>query len=178
MRLFTAITIPEEIKSKLEDLLTPVEGVKWQDRSQMHLTLRFIGEVDENTKREIIGQLEKVSFQPFSIKLDDPGSFPPKDRGNPKVIWIGIQENTALHKLQSKIEQACRDVGLEPDERTFKPHITLGRNKGADADKVRAFMEKMTIPDFEPVHITKFYLFRSKLRSDGARHYVEKDFSL
>ncbi len=178
MRLFTAITIPEEVKTKLQDLLTPLEGVKWQDRSQMHLTMRFIGEVDEKTKREIIEQLEKIRFQPFSIKLDQAGSFPPKDRGNPKVIWVGIQENTTLHKLQSQIEEACRKVGLKPDERAFKPHITLGRNKGADAEKVRSFMEEMTIPDFKPIHISKFYLFRSELRSGGAVHHIEQQFSL
>lgn len=178
MRLFTAITIPEEIKAKLQDLLTPLEGVKWQEPSQMHLTLRFIGKVDEKTKREIIEQLEKIRFQPFSIKLGRAGSFPPTGRGNPKVIWVGIQENTALHKLQSQIEQACREVGLEPDERTFKPHITLGRNKSASAGKVTSFIENLIIPDFDPIHITNFYLFRSELRLDGAVHYVEEKFPL
>jgi len=176
MRLFTAITIPDDIKAKLEELFIPIEGLKWQQKSQMHLTLRFIGEVDKRMAKTVTDELEKVKVASFLINLSRLGSFPRK--GNPKVVWIGVKENSSLNDLHARIELACRDAGLEPDERSFKPHITIARNKGADGEKVRSYIENQTVPDFEPIQVTDFLLFRSELTANGAIHHIEKKFAL
>ncbi|MGK7368970.1 MAG: RNA 2',3'-cyclic phosphodiesterase [Candidatus Halalkalibacterium sp. M3_1C_030] len=176
MRLFTAITIPEEVKDKLQALKKPIKGLKWQDKTQMHLTLRFIGEIDERSAQNVNRELEKVSISSFSIELARLGSFP--QRGTPKVLWIGVKDNSSLNDLHARIELACRNAGLEPDERSFKPHITIARNKGADGEKVKSYLENHSTPDFEPIKVTDFYLFRSELTPQGAVHHIEKKYNL
>lgn len=176
MRLFTAITIPKKVKNKLLALKKLIDGLKWQDKSQMHLTLRFIGEVDERTAATVTDELREIEFPAFEITLSDIGTFP--KRGTPKVIWVGIKENSALNELQSQIEQACQKAGLEADERSYKPHITLARNKGANKEELRSYLENLTVPDFEAIKVTDFCLFRSELTSQGAIHHVERKYDL
>lgn len=176
MRLFTAIMIPDEIKDKLQELFTPIEGVKWQSKSQMHLTLRFIGEVDEETADEVVDELRQVQIQPFDINLGHIGTFP--ESGKPKVIWIGIAPNKRLQELHGQLENACQDVGLEPDDRSFKPHITLGRNKSADPEKIIKYVDHQVVPDFDPIPVRDFCLFRSELTPRGAIYHIEKKYPL
>lgn len=176
MRLFTAITIPEEIKAGLEELFVPIEGVKWQDKSQMHVTLRFIGEVDSGTADQIKNALREVEVPPFDISLSKPGTFP--ESGKPKVIWVGVSHSVMLNELYDQLEEACQNAGLEPDNRSFKPHITLGRNKGNATIEIRKYLDRQVVPDFGSIHVSDFCLFRSDLTPQGAIHHIEKKFLL
>lgn len=176
MRLFTAITIPEHVKTKLQKLLTPIEGVKWQNKSQMHLTLRFIGEVNSGTANRLIDELEEVAVSPFEITVDQLGTFP--ERGKSKVIWIGVMPNENLLDLHAQLETACQNAGLEADNRPYKPHITLGRNKSDSTNEIRRYIERQTVPDFKPISVSEFCLIRSELTPKGAIYHTEKRFPL
>lgn len=176
MRLFTAITIPEEIKARLHELFIPIEGVKWQDKSQMHLTLRFIGEVDTGTAGKIIDEIDEVQVPPFDITLAELGTFP--ERGKPKVIWVGVEHSEMLHELYDRLDEACQHAGLEPDNRSFKPHITLGRNKGKATQEIRKYLAHQDVPNFDPIYVSEFCLFSSELTPKGAIYHLEKKFPL
>ncbi|MDX1586978.1 MAG: RNA 2',3'-cyclic phosphodiesterase [Balneolaceae bacterium] len=176
MRLFTAIAVPNEIKAGLHELYTSIEGVRWQDTSQMHLTLRFIGEVTAEIAERLVSELQQVSVSPFHLELNGLGTFP--ESGKPKVIWVGVEPESRLQELHRQIESACQQAGLEPDNRSFTPHITLGRNKGKASKGIRDYLDRQKVPEFNPIPVTEFCLFRSELTAKGAIHHLEKKFSL
>ena len=177
MRLFIAIDIPEHARQQLEALQDSSLGVRWTSPGTMHLTLRFIGDVNEtSTKKQLEEALEKVKAPAFDMTIKGLGYFPP--RRQPKIIWAGIKENSALMELQEAVEQACRTVGFEPETRQYTPHITLGRVNGISKREVNAFFnqhKKLRIPD---IPVNDFILYESKLSSDGAEHTPLEHFRL
>lgn len=176
MRLFVAIPLPEEVKSQLLQLQEPIDGLRWMSKDQLHLTLRFIGETNKRTAKKITANLRKLEAPPFKMEITGLGSFP--EGSNPRIIWAGIKENEYLTELQADIENICREAGLEPDNRSFKPHITLGRNKNADYDKVLAFIDQYPILDMDEISVDSFNLYRSELTAKGAVYHIEESFRL
>ncbi len=176
MRLFVAIPLPEEVKAQLLQLQKPIDGLQWSDKDQLHLTLRFIGETDGATTKKIAANLRELEASPFRMQITGLGSFP--QGSNPRVIWAGIKENEYLTELQADIEEICREAGLEPDNRSFKPHVTLGRNKNADPDKLLAFIDQYPILDIDEISVDSFNLYRSELTEKGAVYHIEESFRL
>ncbi len=124
-RLFVAIDPPQQIRDHLALLCCGLPGARWTPPEQFHLTLSFIGEVDGSTFLDIREALAEISVPQFSLQLQGVGFFPP--RGQPRVIWAGIEKSEPLHLLQRKITTRLFQRGLEPDNRKFSPHITLAR---------------------------------------------------
>lgn len=176
MRLFVAIPLPVEVKSQLLQLQEPIDGLRWSGEDQLHLTLRFIGETDDATAKKITANLRNLEASPFRMQITGLGSFP--EGSNPRIIWTGIQENEYLTELQAEIEGICREAGLEPDNHSFKPHITLGRNKSADYDKVLAFIDQYPTLDIDEISVDSFCLYRSELTAKGAVYHIEEKFHL
>jgi len=175
MRLFIAIPLPESVKEHLSHLEQPNEGIKWQD-GQYHLTLKFLGETDEGKAVEVQEKLTKIDFPAFRMSLNGFGYFP--QGRQPKVLWVGIEKNKKLVELQKKIEAICCSLGFEPENRPFKPHITLARMKGVAKRDVMSFINQHKQFRIPEVPINEFVLYESKLRSDGALHIRLKTFSL
>ena len=118
MRLFLAIDLPDEILENLSRLGCEIQGAHWLPQNQLHLTLRFIGQVDEGKCQDICEGLSEVSYQKFSIRLQGVGCFPL--RGEPKVVWAGIAPNPELLSLREKIDSALfRIIGLEPEQKMY-----------------------------------------------------------
>lgn len=176
MRLFIAIPLPEDVKQRLEELQQPVEGIRWQQSRQYHLTLRFVGEVDNDVAQTIQNRLKAVGVAPFSFDLNGPGYFP--EHKYPRVLWIGVEEVPALMKLQSEIEQVCQDAGLKSETRDFKPHITLGKVKGASKRDVMSFINQHKQFRMTNIPISEFILYSSRLHSSGAIHKPLERYSL
>lgn len=176
MRLFVAIPLPEEVKSQLLQLQEPIDGLRWSGKDQLHLTLRFIGETDKDTANTIAAYLRELVAPPFRMEIIGLGTFPKES--SPRVIWAGIKENEKLTALQADIENVCQEAGLDPDNRSFKPHITLGRNKNADPDKVFAFINQYPTLDIKEIAVNSFNLYRSELTDKGAVYHVEESFRL
>jgi len=175
-RLFIAVDLPAGIKNNLEVMSYGIPGAKWIDPQQIHLTVRFIGEVDGTTFLDIKTALEQVSLEPFSMALKGVGHFPP--RGKPRVLWVGIEQSEPLQSLKSRIDRILATVGLQPEGRKFSPHITLARLKNSPIDKVADFLAGNGLFGQEPFEIKDFKLYSSTLTPKGAIHKVEKVYPL
>jgi len=175
-RLFIAVDLPAEIKNNLEKMSFGIPGAKWIDPQQIHLTVRFIGEVDGTTFLDIKTALEQVSLKPFSLALKGVGHFPP--RGKPRVLWVGIEQSQPLQSLKGRIDKILATVGLQPEGRKFSAHITLARLKNSPIHMVANFLAGNGLFSQEPFEIKDFKLYSSTLTPKGAIHKVEKVYPL
>ncbi|OYY70960.1 MAG: 2'-5' RNA ligase [Sphingomonas sp. 28-63-12] len=171
-RLFIGLRPPREIRAALIAIMGGVGGARWQSDDQLHLTLRYIGEVDHRTAEEIAITLARVHAPPLTVALHGVGQF--HKQGRTDAIWAGVAPGDALHRLHHKIDHALVALGLPAEGRAFRPHITLARlaRSLGVADQVDAFVAThaaLASPPFAFSHIT---LFESQLTRDGARYEV------
>ena len=177
IRLFVALGLPEAIRRRLEGVRGGVPGARWQSAEQMHLTLRFIGEVDGAAFGEIRDALARVEGETFSLALQGVGHFPP--RGQARILWAGAAPSPRLTRLRERIEAAVTGVGFEPDGRNFAPHVTLARLASrVPARRLRDFMSYHGLFGTEPFPVRSFELFSSHLGSRGAHYTVEARYPL
>ena len=175
-RLFIAVDLPGTMKKNLETMFLGIPGARWVALDQLHLTVRFIGEVDGALFLDIKNTLEEVSISPFGIQLKGVGHFPP--RGAPRVIWVGLEKSEPVQLLRKKIDGALLQIGLEPEGRKFSPHITLARLKNTPLQKVADFLSANGLFSQEPFQIDDFKLYSSTLTPKGAIHKVERVYYL
>jgi 2'-5' RNA ligase len=175
-RLFVAIDLPDMIRRQLSTLCCGLPGARWVNPEQMHLTLRFIGEVDGRQLQIIRETLGELEGDPFFLRLENLGFFPP--RGNPRVVWVGIQRNEQLVRLRNRIETALVRKGFEPEGRKYSPHISLARLKNTPGSKIGAYLAHNSFFVTEEFEVNEFLLYSSVLNSKGAKHYVEEAFQL
>jgi len=168
MRLFVAISLPDSVKQRLGGIIKPIRGVRWQDASNMHLTLRFIGDLEQEPMSRLRELLAGISRPSFTMTIHGLGSFP--KRGYPRVIWAGVERKQVLMDLQNDVEMACRETGLEPEQRSFIPHITLGRVNDASRDEVITYIKSLEDFEVNNIPVDAFTLNSSELRSGGAVH--------
>ena len=170
-RLFVAIDLPEPVKPPLSRLASEVSGAKLVGTGELHLTLRFIGEVDEDTCSAIKTALSAVSFTRFPMSLLGVGHFPPY--GYPRVLWVGVEHRYELLLLQKDVESALQQTGIPAEERRFSPHITLARLKGTPSAMVTRFEASHRDLYFPPFEVAEFILYSSVLTPHGAVHSKE-----
>jgi 2'-5' RNA ligase len=163
-RLFVAIRPPAPIRERLLDLMEGISGARWQDEDQLHLTLRFIGEVDRHVAADIHAALGSIHHPGFELELGGLGLF--DRRGVPATLWVGVAPHQPVGALHNKVDQAIARAGLAPDPRAFHPHITLAR-LGRGVGDLRAFLEQPA-PASEPFRADAFSLYESRLTSEGA----------
>jgi len=175
-RLFVAIDLPEEIKLVIGSLRCSLPGAKWVAESQIHLTLRFIGEVDDELLKMIVASLSGIVAAPFSLAMQGVGCFPPKR--DPKVLWVGVDGGSALFALQGEIEKALVRKGVAPEDRPFSPHITIARLKETPAARVVPFLRHYARFATRSFPVTQFILYSSTLTPQGAVHRQEALFPL
>lgn len=175
MRLFVAIELPDVIKDSLERLMGGLPGAKWSDSEQMHLTLRFIGEVDARHADDIAAELGDIRSPGFTLSLVGLGEF--SSRGRVQTLWAGVENNPALLALQTRVEAAVRRAGVAPEKRRFHPHVKLARFKDGTPNLGRYFTENEPFRSV-PFDVEEFTLFSSLLGSDGAAHHVEARYQL
>ena len=175
-RLFIAVDLTGTMKKNLETIFFGIPGARWVALDQLHLTVRFIGEVDGALFLDIKNTLEEISISPFDIQLKGVGHFPP--RGTPRVIWVGLEKSESVQLLRKKIDGALLRIGIEPEGRKFSPHITLARLKNTPLQKVADFLSGNGLFSQEPFQIDDFKLYSSTLTPKGAIHKVERVYSL
>ena len=168
-RLFVAILPPEHIRDLLIDAMDDSPDFRWQDDEQLHLTLRFVGEVDRPVAEDLANSLARIRADPFSIRVSGVGRFEQRNGG---ALWAGIEPKEPVAALASKIERACQQVGLEPEHRAFHPHITLARWKGRRSREIADFLDRKRSLASESFEVDAFTLFESRLSRHGA-HYEE-----
>lgn len=170
-RLFVAIDLPEQLKSAVAGFAHEVPSAKWVHTDQLHLTLRFIGEVDDATFSLIKKNLSRISFPCFTLSVCGVGHFPPGRR--PRVIWLGLDPCTGLSQLQLEVERAVVELGILPEERPFSPHITLARLKEPVPTAVERFEKAHQDFTSPPFQVKEFILYSSQLTRAGAIHTKE-----
>ena len=168
-RLFVAIRPPEAIRDLLIDSMDDSPALRWVGDEQLHLTLRFIGEVERPIANDIADSLGRFRFPAFSLRIRGVGRF---ERRNGGALWAGVEPRAQVAQLAAKVERACTQAGLEAERRAFHPHITLARWNRRNASAVEAFERRNSGLTSEPFAVEQFILFESRLSRHGA-HYQE-----
>jgi RNA 2',3'-cyclic 3'-phosphodiesterase len=170
LRLFAALELPDDIAERLLALMKGVPGAKWRARDNLHLTLRFFGEIDEPIADDLDGELAAVADAAgrFELKLKGAGAFGGVDA---HALWIGIAENTALSALAAGCERAARRVGLKPEPRKFAAHVTLAYLSGAPTDRVQAFLALHSLFETRAFAVDRFTLYSSLTRKAASSLY-------
>lgn len=176
MRLFVAIPMPESVKNSLAELRQPIDGIRWQEKDKLHLTLKFLGDTNPDRLQNLQVALDRINISSFSITLQGFGYFP-KGK-HPRVLWIGIKKNQSLHKLHRSIEHKCADLGFEHEKHSFKPHVTIARISGGSKSDVMSFINQNEQFKLQEVPVEEFVLYESKIDPEGARHLRIKSVTL
>ncbi|MEW6271776.1 MAG: RNA 2',3'-cyclic phosphodiesterase [Thermodesulfobacteriota bacterium] len=175
-RLFVSVELPDELKQSLARMCCDVPGARWLEPDEMHLTVRFIGEVDGVVFRDVMDALGDVELAPFELALRGVGHFPP--RGEPRVLWAGLERSVELKALHDKIESALVRAGIEPERRKFSPHVTLARLKGTPERAVGSFIAMNGLYRSDPFRVDEFHLYSSRLSAKRAVHRSEAVYPL
>jgi 2'-5' RNA ligase len=168
VRLFIAIDIPELLRDEIADTYRAIPGAKWVDEKQLHCTLRFIGDVPDNTIEQVSASLEQIHTHPYLLTIKGVGFFPP--RNIPRILWFGLNPPAEIISMQSKIEKACVNIGLQAEARKFHPHITVARLNNPHQEKIAEFIVSNALFLSEQFEVTHFHLYRSHLGKVQA-HY-------
>ncbi len=174
-RLFVAIRPPEPIRDLLIDAMDDSPDFRWQDDAQLHLTLRFIGEVERPVAEDLAAALGRVRAAPFAVRIKGVGRF---DQRNSGALWAGVEPKGPLAALAAKVERACHGVGIEPERRAFHPHITLARWKGRRSREGEEFVARRRALASEPFAVDAFTLFESQLSRHGAHYEAVEIYAL
>ncbi len=166
-RLFVAIRPPEEVRDLLVDAMDEGPSLSWVAHDMLHLTLRFIGEVERPLANDIADSLSRVAFLSFQLRLSGVGRF---DRKSGGALWAGVAPRAAVAELAAKIDRACVAAGTEPERRAFHPHITLSRYSRRTAEAAKDFERRNSALSSEPFAVDRFILFESHLSRHGAHH--------
>jgi RNA 2',3'-cyclic 3'-phosphodiesterase len=173
MRLFTGLELPYDVSLDLEFMKGGIAGARWMDRPDFHITLRFIGDIDERTGRDLALGLSEQEVRPFSITLKGIDVF----GGNkPHAIIAHVEENAELRRMQMAQERICQSMGLAPEGRKFIPHVTLARLRDADPKALRMFIESHALYRSRTFEVTRFVLFSSKPSRGGGPYAVEETY--
>ncbi|WP_420560123.1 RNA 2',3'-cyclic phosphodiesterase [Tepidicaulis sp.] len=172
IRLFTALEIPLAIAGQLTALQSGLKGARWIDPEAMHITLRFIGEVPEDTAHDIDRALSGIYAAPFDITLDGIGEFGGR---KPHAVWARVADNPGLMQLQARQETALQRAGLAPDRRKYTPHATLARlRRGTDPADVMRYIERNNLFRAGPFPVSRFVLMSSRLSQGGGPYITER----
>lgn len=176
IRLFVAIPLPELVRTQLSLLQSGLPGARWINTENIHLTLRFIGEVPNDVAGDVDMALGDIRMPSFDVALEGIDSF---SRGkHPHTLWVGVSKSESLVRLQAKIEKALVGAGLEPESRKFTPHITIARLKDARRHRVEAWAAEHGTFRTAPFAVERFVLYSSFLKSEGAVYIEEASYSL
>ena len=172
-RLFVAIRPPEDVRDLLIDAMDDSPELRWVGDEQLHLTLRFIGEVERRPADELTAALAKVRFDRFDLKLAGVGRF---DQRNGGALWAGVEPKAPVSALAAKVERLCQEAGLNPERRAFHPHVTLARWKGRSSRAADALVERVRGLSSDPFEVDRFILFESHLSRHGPHYEIVAEY--
>jgi len=176
IRLFVGLALPKPLRLRLTGLCAGVPGARWVRPESIHLSLRYIGDIDEGVADDMAAALATVAAPSFSLTLHGAGVF--GKTGKARVLWTGVTPNPALIQLQARVESALARAGLAAESRRFSPHVTLARLRRAPAGRVEQFIVDHAQFRTEPFPVEQFILYSSFLSSSGAIHTREVAYAL
>src|SRR5580700_3963806 len=175
LRLFVGIEFPPELKLRVSLLQSGIAGARWIDPGNLHLTLRFIGEVSEAVAADVDEALLRLKARRFALQLAGVGIF-----GSEKLrtLWVGVERDPALSALQGKIELALIRAGLPPEPRKFSPHVTLARLRDPRRHELQEFLAAHAQFRAEPLRVERFNLIASYPTKAGSVYEDQADYPL
>ena len=172
-RLFSGIEIPSSISTRLGLLGAPITGARWIKPEDMHLTLYFAGDIDNDMAQDWTSRLAMIDFAAFDIAIAGLGVF---GKSRPRSIWAGIKPNDQLLALQNEHRKAALQAGIGREVNTFKPHITLARFNGTSNDAVAGYLAMQGQLKFAPFTAMRAVMFSARPNSGGGPYRVEEHF--
>jgi 2'-5' RNA ligase len=174
-RLFTGLEIPKSLSDQLSLLRGGLPGARWIDPENYHLTLRFIGDVDDDIAQEIAWMLGKVRRKDFELRLDGLSSFGGK---RPRAVVATVASSPSVMELQAEHERLMQRVGLDPEGRKYTPHVTLARLRDSSSFDVAEYLSGRGAYRSPPFTVSRFVLFSSRASTGGGPYVVEAAYPL
>jgi RNA 2',3'-cyclic 3'-phosphodiesterase len=174
-RIFTGLELPTEISQSLAMLRGGLPGARWIDPADYHLTLRFIGDVDDVVAHEVASLLGKISRPALELRFDGLSSFGGR---RPRAVIATLAQTTALMELQAEHERLMQRVGLEPEGRKFTPHVTLARLRDSSSRQVADYLTTRPFLAPLPFRVSRFVLFSARASVGGGPYVVEAAYPL
>jgi len=177
IRLFTGLEIPPSVAQRLSLLQAGLQGARWIDPDNFHITLRFIGDVPEDTAAEIDETLSRIYEDPFDLELQGIGQF---GHDKPHAVWARVAESAPLRALQAHQEIALQRLGLRPEPRKYTPHVTVARlnKRNTSPSDVMHYIEHNNLFTSEPFNVSRFALFSARSSKGGGPYVVERSYPL
>jgi 2'-5' RNA ligase len=175
-RLFTGLEIPSDLAMDLSMLRGGISGARWIEAENYHLTLRFIGDIDDSTARDIHATLEKIRWPPpFTVTIEELGSF---GGARPRALIARAKPAAPLVELQAQQERLMRRIGIAPEPRKFTPHVTLARLRAASCAAVAEYLSARGYFLSRRFEAKRFVLFSSRASTGGGPYVVEAAYPL
>lgn len=174
-RLFTGIEIPSGIAEALNMLRGGLPGARWIERENYHITLRFLGDIDDRMANDAASILADIRKPAFNLHFDGLASFGGR---KPRSVYAQVAAEPALNELQDEHERLMRRIGLEPETRKFTPHVTLARLRATSSLDVADYLSARGFFRTAPFPVTRFVLFSSRASTGGGPYVVEESYPL
>jgi 2'-5' RNA ligase len=169
-RLFTGLEIPPRVAQSLAMMRGGLPGARWIDPENYHITLRFIGDIDDGLARDIAGLLGRVQRAPFELRIDGLLSFGGR---KPRALVAAVPAISPLMELQAEHERLLQRLGLEPEGRKFTPHVTLARLRDSSSRQVADYLTERGHYCSSSFEVSRFVLFSSRSSVGGGPYVVE-----
>ncbi|CTQ56790.1 2'-5' RNA ligase [Roseibium album] len=174
-RLFTGLEIPSQTALMLSMLRGGLRGARWIDQENYHITLRFIGDIDDRTADEVVAALDKVQREPIEIRLNGLGSF---GNGRPHAVWARVEPTDQLAELQAEQERILQRLLLPPERRKYTPHVTIARCRTSTNEDVAKWLSERGNFQAPSFVAGRFVLFSAKSSVGGGPYLVEEAYPL
>lgn len=176
LRLFIALPVPDPVAHALAALQRGVPGARWSPRSNLHVTLRFVGDLDEARAGELDEALGQITVPGFDMSVGRGGFF---GGAQPHALHVHASGGEGLAALRRRCERACRDTGLAPNTRAYTPHVTLAYlSRAADPALAVQFEQVNALFSAGPWRADRFYLYSSRLTPRGSAYRIEAEYPL
>ena len=175
LRLFTGLELPVDVALDLKMMQGGISGARWIDAPSFHITLRFIGDIEDGLGREVAFALDRLEMKPFAVRIKGIDVFGGK---KPHALIAHVEENADLRRLHLAQERLCQSLGLEPEPRKFIPHVTLARLRDADPKDLRNFIESHALYRSSSFIVERFVLFSSRPSRGGGPYAVEESYAM
>lgn len=176
IRLFTAIAIPPEIGQGLLSRQHGIEGARWRPLEAFHITLRFVGDVQEPVAADLDEALAEIAAPAFDLALTGVGHF--GEGADIHAVWAGVQDSAPLRRLQKANESAARAAELKPETRVYAPHVTLAYLKSPAVPEVGAWIQAHNLLHSPSFRVDRFGLYSSWRTHEGSAYRLEREYPL
>ncbi len=187
-RLFTGLTLPASIQDQLCLMKGGIASARWIEPDDLHLTLRFFGDMDPASASELASALDHIRPAPFTLRLGDLGFFGGK---SPRMVWIGAHPSEPLSALQQAHEMLAQRLGYPPEKRKYTPHVTLARLRGGPVETVMSYISQHNLSSHKNIlqdgevdelqgtdllsfEVSSFALFSAKSSTGGGPYVIEE----